>query len=128
MTQGQLKKYKKILVSILEELTTKLKAENPDSIPDTGDEVDLANILSLNYFGSRMKARDVLYFRKVRAAIERIEKGTYGICCYCEEPIPPARLDTRPATSLCFECKEEQELKELHYVHGKSASLKLMRQ
>lgn len=44
----------------------------------------------------------------VRAALLRIERGTYGECCSCEEPIPFAVLSARPAAALCPACEEER--------------------
>ncbi|CAN5735933.1 hypothetical protein BH23ACT5_BH23ACT5_10910 [soil metagenome] len=38
-------------------------------------------------------------------ALERLAEGGYGICASCEKPIPPARLEARPESTLCVECK-----------------------
>ncbi|MSU89898.1 TraR/DksA family transcriptional regulator [Rhodobacteraceae bacterium 2CG4] len=40
----------------------------------------------------------------IRAALDRIDKGTYGICANCEEPISEERLDLVPHTPLCRNC------------------------
>ena len=45
---------------------------------------------------------------KPAEALERMEKGTYGICRDCGEPIAPARLDAIPWTRVCITCKEKQ--------------------
>lgn len=37
----------------------------------------------------------------VLAALEHIEKGTYGVCAVGNEPIEPARLDADPAAATC---------------------------
>jgi len=42
----------------------------------------------------------------IRAALERIERGTYGICSKCEEEIAPKRLEILPYTTLCVSCAE----------------------
>ena len=39
--------------------------------------------------------------REVVAALERIEKGTYGICEKCKEPVPYDRLEVNPAARTC---------------------------
>jgi DnaK suppressor protein len=49
---------------------------------------------------------------KIREAIERIDEGAFGICESCEEEISEARLRARPVTTLCIECKTEQERQE----------------
>ncbi len=41
----------------------------------------------------------------VDEALAHIEAGTYGICVRCGKPIPPARLEARPESVLCVDCK-----------------------
>lgn len=41
----------------------------------------------------------------VDAALARIESGKYGTCANCGKDIPVARLEARPASILCFDCK-----------------------
>jgi RNA polymerase-binding protein DksA len=41
----------------------------------------------------------------VDAALARIEAGKYGICANCGKKIPLARLEARPESILCIECK-----------------------
>lgn len=43
--------------------------------------------------------------RDVNGALKRIKEGTYGVCRYCGKPIDPKRLEARPASSACMECK-----------------------
>jgi DnaK suppressor protein len=45
----------------------------------------------------------------VRAALARIEAGTYGTCERCSAEIPAARLEAVPTASLCITCKEAEE-------------------
>lgn len=41
---------------------------------------------------------------RIRAALDRIRKGDYGICTQCGEPISPQRLEVLPETPLCRQC------------------------
>jgi RNA polymerase-binding protein DksA len=41
----------------------------------------------------------------VNKALERVEKGQYGVCKYCGEQIDPKRLLARPTSSACIPCK-----------------------
>lgn len=41
----------------------------------------------------------------VDAALARIKDGTYGTCVSCGTPINPARLEARPSSIYCVECK-----------------------
>jgi DnaK suppressor protein len=46
--------------------------------------------------------RDLL--SQVDNALLAIEDGTYGICSSCGDPIPVARLEAIPHTTLCVTC------------------------
>jgi len=41
----------------------------------------------------------------VEHAMEKIEKGTYGLCDNCGKKIDPNRLEALPQASLCLNCK-----------------------
>ena len=38
-------------------------------------------------------------------ALDKFEKGTYGLCDGCGQPIAPDRLEALPQASLCVDCK-----------------------
>ncbi len=40
----------------------------------------------------------------IRAALARIEDGSYGVCVTCGEDISEERLDVLPATPYCRNC------------------------
>ena len=42
------------------------------------------------------------------AAMERIERGTYGVCESCEKAIGPERLEAIPSVRLCIDCKQKE--------------------
>src|SRR3990167_1835821 len=44
--------------------------------------------------------------RDVNKALERLEKGTYGSCKYCQQPIEEKRLLARPISGACVSCKK----------------------
>lgn len=41
----------------------------------------------------------------IDAALARIDKGTYGVCAKCGSDIPTARLEFRPSSIYCVDCK-----------------------
>ena len=45
----------------------------------------------------------------VRAALAKVDRGDYGLCEVCGEPIPDERLEHRPATRFCAVHRAEQE-------------------
>ncbi|MGC4051413.1 MAG: TraR/DksA C4-type zinc finger protein [Paludibaculum sp.] len=52
---------------------------------------------------------DAARLRAARAALRRMDEGTYGICLNCEQEIGPRRLAAMPAASLCIICQEETD-------------------
>ena len=41
----------------------------------------------------------------IDAALVRIEKGNYGVCAQCGKDIPADRLEFRPSSIYCVDCK-----------------------
>lgn len=41
----------------------------------------------------------------IQEALERIEKGTYGVCAKCGKRIPDGRLQLVPEAKYCVECE-----------------------
>lgn len=43
----------------------------------------------------------------IRAALKRVEDGSYGTCVVCGEEIEPKRLEAVPWTPMCVGCAED---------------------
>ena len=41
---------------------------------------------------------------EVRAALDRVAAGTYGVCVICGAGIPEGRLEARPQAATCVAC------------------------
>jgi RNA polymerase-binding protein DksA len=52
----------------------------------------------------RHNATRLLY--DIERALDRLEKGTYGVCRKCGARIDPARLDAIPYTRYCMDCAD----------------------
>ncbi|HVL03304.1 MAG TPA: TraR/DksA C4-type zinc finger protein [Acidimicrobiales bacterium] len=52
-----------------------------------------------------LSAQALASVEEIDVALERIDKGTYGICERCGQPIPKERLKALPHASLCVRCK-----------------------
>jgi DnaK suppressor protein len=53
--------------------------------------------------GQRLKQQ----LSEVEHALDKLEKGTYGLCDICGQPIAPERLKALPQTSYCLNCKSK---------------------
>jgi len=81
---------------------------NPDKI-NFPDVTDQASAEVEKNFAIRLRERERKLLKKIDEAIERIDKGTFGICDGCGEVIGYGRIKARPVTTYCIECKTQQE-------------------
>ena len=44
----------------------------------------------------------------IEHALDKFEKGTYGLCDSCGKPIAPERLEALPQAARCVNCKAQQ--------------------
>ena len=73
-----------------------------------GDMADQASGNNEVHIQLKLKQTDAKILQAIEEALVRMEKGTYGICRDCGEPIAPARLEAIPWTRVCISCKQKQ--------------------
>jgi DnaK suppressor protein len=76
------------------------------------DPTDRANYESERNTTLRIRDRERKLIKKIRNAISRLEEDEYNICDGCGGFIRKQRLDARPVTTLCINCKEQEEQRE----------------
>ncbi|MEA3544229.1 MAG: TraR/DksA family transcriptional regulator [Thermodesulfobacteriota bacterium] len=77
-----------------------------DGVPDIGDMSSNSyhqEVLMNLSETQRSRVRDI------DVALERMGKGVYGFCVRCEEEIPARRMEVRPFSRYCVDCKTEVE-------------------
>ncbi len=77
--------------------------------PDLGDQ---ATAETDRNFMLRLRGREQRLLKKIDDAIDRIDTGIFGICDDCGNEIAIKRLEARPVTTMCIECKTLQEEEE----------------
>jgi DnaK suppressor protein len=73
-----------------------------------GDLADQASGNNEVHIQLKLKQTDAKILQAIEEALYRMEKGTYGICRDCGEPIAAARLEAIPWTRVCISCKQKQ--------------------
>jgi DnaK suppressor protein len=112
MDKEKLEYFRDLLTERLDELlgeaarTVNNMTDEEETFPDPSDR---ATVESDRNFLLRIRDRERKLIIKIREALERIENGTYGICEECGEDISVQRLEARPVTTLCIDCKTSQE-------------------
>ena len=104
----QLKQQLSMLVGQTSETVTSMEVDAP-LFPDPTDRATLEEERG---FELRLRDRDRKLIKKIKEALERIDEGTFGVCTECSQKIGEARLRLRPVTTLCLECKEDEERRE----------------
>ena len=101
---------KALLAGALEALN---ELPGPTVFPDLGDQATAE--IDRNFM-LRLRGRERKLLKKIEEAIERIDQGVFGICDKCGLEIDVRRLEARPVTTMCIECKilqeEEEKLRE----------------
>jgi DnaK suppressor protein len=118
-TKAQLDKFKTQLnerrEALIKQAQNTLQSDMVLSPDDRFDEVDQASSEYMQAFNFRLRGRERFLIDKIELALRKIDTGTFGICEECEEPISLKRLQARPETPLCIQCKEAQEKEEAVY-------------
>ena len=87
---------------------TKPLPEAADVNSRQGDLADQATGNNEVHIALKLKQTDAKILQATEEALLRMEKGMYGICRDCGDPIAPARLEAIPWTRVCIECKQKQ--------------------
>jgi DnaK suppressor protein len=114
MKKAELTKLKEMLEKQLKELQSDLTRNlaQPMTTPVLADINDQASFETERSFELRIKDRERKLIGKVQEALKKIGDGSYGVCVSCSEPIGVKRLQARPVTDLCINCKSEMEAEE----------------
>lgn len=115
MEKKIVERFKKQLLEKREEIlneagkTLSDMTDHNQNIPDPNDR---ATVESGRSFELRIRDRERKLLSKIEEALERVEEGEFGMCEDCGEEIGLKRLEARPVTTLCIDCKTIQETKE----------------
>lgn len=114
MKKTEVAKLKEMLEKQLKELQSDLTRNlaQPMTTPALADINDQASFETERSFELRIKDRERKLISKVQEALKKISDGSYGVCVSCGEPIGVKRLQARPVTDLCINCKSEMEAEE----------------
>jgi DnaK suppressor protein len=106
MNRTDIEKYKAMLEAKQAELSGGLRNRDDILIEKTPDALDEVQLAGERELAIRNLDREASLLRNVRAALFRINDGSYGICMHCEEEIKTKRLDAVPWAAFCIRCQE----------------------
>jgi DnaK suppressor protein len=76
------------------------------AIEKSADQMDEIQYATERELAMRNVDRESHLLRQVKAALGRIDDGSFGTCAECELAISPRRLVALPWASLCIQCQE----------------------
>jgi DnaK suppressor protein len=84
----------------------KKEGDYETTFDDIGSDRD-DNATEVDQYSDNLSVETALEKRlqEILGAIERMEKGTYGICENCHKEIDIERLKVNPAAKTCINCK-----------------------
>ncbi len=118
MGPRQLEHFQHILLAWKRELmdevdrTVHHMQDEASNFPDPNDRATQESEFGLEL---RTRDRERKLLKKIDAALERIEDGSYGYCEETGEEIGLKRLEARPVATLSVEAQERRELAEKQY-------------
>lgn len=121
MKKEKLKHFKKLLVEKRSELMDQLVIIKETSFKNTmkdssGDNSSYSFHMADQGTDSQEREKAFMFAHRegrliyhIDEALERIEKGIYGLCHECGKEINPERLEAVPHSRLCIKCKSNEE-------------------
>ncbi|MDD3846455.1 MAG: TraR/DksA family transcriptional regulator [Syntrophorhabdaceae bacterium] len=109
--------YQKRLLKMRENILNKAKKLKEDSYNlGTDGTQDMADAASNTYNADILMSisdNDLTLLKDIDNSLDKLNKGTYGICEECEEKISEKRLEANPVARYCITCKRQMEEKGL---------------
>ncbi|MCS6953477.1 MAG: TraR/DksA C4-type zinc finger protein [Bryobacterales bacterium] len=106
MTKAELNRFKQILEEKQAELAKVLRKREGIAIEKAADALDEVQYAAERELAIRNLDRESQLFRQVRAALRRIDEGTFGVCVHCDQEISQKRLQAVPWAAYCLQCQE----------------------
>ena len=106
MTKSEVDKYKEMLETKQAELVELLRNRDGITIEKSADALDEVQNATQRELAISNLDRESNLLRNVRAALRRIEDGSFGTCIHCDKEINPKRMAAVPWTPYCIQCQE----------------------
>ncbi|MBS1988422.1 TraR/DksA family transcriptional regulator [Candidatus Dependentiae bacterium] len=106
-----LTKIKQGLLTRKAEMTDQLTQHSHEKVSDgqVQDSGDEALSLSMEKLQNSLQKNEIDEIRLIDDALIRLDRGEYGLCVDCSEPISDRRLENFPYAARCIVCQEAFE-------------------
>jgi len=107
------------------ELAQVLRRRDGITIEKSADQMDEIQYATERELAMRNVDRESQLLRQVKAALGRIDDGSFGACAECELAISPRRLVALPWASLCIQCQEAADRDRQERIESLGESLRI---
>jgi DnaK suppressor protein len=106
MTKNELNGFRAVLTAKVAELERFNRHRDGITIERSADQLDEIQAASQRAIAVCNLDRGYNELRDARAALRRIQEGSFGTCQECDEDIHPKRLAAVPWAAFCIQCQE----------------------
>jgi DnaK suppressor protein len=106
MTKTELNRFRAALTARVAELERFTRNRDGITVERSADQLDHIQAASQRALAVCNLDREFNQLRNTRAALRRIEEGSFGICQECDQDIHPKRLAAVPWATYCIGCQE----------------------
>jgi DnaK suppressor protein len=110
MTKNELNRFQNILISRVTELERLGGYRDGIQVERSADQLDEIQRASERALAVCNLDREYSQLRNARAALRRIQEGSFGTCQECDEDIHPKRLAAVPWATFCHYCPGDEFL------------------
>ena len=104
LNRSRLEQEQKRLTEELAQLTANMRPERREGSPFGKREEEATESFELEKrLALEKRIKDQL--ADIEHALDKFDKGTYGLCDNCGQPIAAERLEALPQATLCLNCK-----------------------
>jgi RNA polymerase-binding transcription factor len=113
MQKPELARFKALLEAKQAQLSNAMRHRDEIAVQKTADLIEEVQLAAERDMAIGNLNRESGVLRSVNVALQRIARGTYGICLHCEEEINPKRLAALPWAAYCVTCQEAADRQQL---------------
>jgi DnaK suppressor protein len=106
MTKTEMDRFRDVLTARAAELERVTRHRDEITVERIADQLDEIQAASQRALALCNLDRGFNQLRDARAALRRIQEGTFGTCPECEEDIQPKRIAAVPWATFCIRCQE----------------------
>ena len=106
MTKSEVDRFRSVLTARVAELERFTRHRDGIAVERSADQLDEIQAASQRALVVCNLDREFKQLRKARAALRRIQEGSFGICQECDQDVHPKRLAALPWATFCIRCQE----------------------